>query len=153
MTQSYKNILVFLSCIDIEIRSFWILYWRYFACCDILTSNFVMTISCALRDLLRIEVERLNRVKNTLLNQSIILLFHALTCNEEKEWRWRFCKFLSANRIEFSVMFSMKFSKQSVIINCCAAIADFIWLEILDRNSYETNCIRISIERCKSWWL
>ena len=79
----------------------------------------------------------------------------------DMQWRekmtMKICKFLSANRVEFSMMFwtmfFMMFSKQYVIVNCCATIANFIWFEILDRNSYETNCITISIEKCKSWWL
>ena len=41
---------------------------------------------------------------------NIVLLFHALTCNEKKNWRWRFRRFLNANKIEFSMIFSMKFS-------------------------------------------
>ena len=68
----------------------------------------MLIISCALRDLLRIDVKRLNRVRNTLLNQNIVLLLHALTCNEEKEWRWRFCKFLSAMRIELNFRWSFE---------------------------------------------
>ena len=129
--------------------NFWYVWLKVFRLLRYLTSNFEMIISCALRDLLRVNVERLNRVRNIFLNQNIVLLFHALTCNEKKNWRWKFRRFLNANRIEFSMMFS----KRNVIVNCCATIADFIWFEILDRDSYEINCISTLVERCKSWWL
>ena len=111
------------------------------------------TISCALRDLLRIDVEKLNHVRNSFLNQIIVLLLHALICNEEKAMKISQILKCKTNRAEFSMMFSMMFSERCVIINCCATIANLIWLEILNRNSYETNCITISIEKCKSWWL
>ena len=85
----------------------------------------------------------------------IVLLFHALTCNEEKDWRWRFRKFLSVKRIGLNFRWCFRWCSRTdvMIINCCETITDFIWLEILDRNSYETDCISISVERCKSWWL
>ena len=111
----------------------------------------------ALRDLLEIDIKKLNRVKNTFFDQNIVLLLLALICNEEKTMKISQILECDANKAEFFVMFwmmfFMMFSKQYVINNCCATITDFIWLEILDRNSYETNCITISIEKCKSWWL
>ena len=64
-----------------------------------------VTILCVLRDLLRIDVERLNRVRNTLLNQNIALLLHALICNEEKAMKISQILECDANRAEFSMMF------------------------------------------------
>ena len=85
-----------------------------------------MIIFCALRDLFRIDEERLNRVKNTLLNQIIVLLLHASICNEEKAMKISQIHECKTNRAEFSMMFSMMFFEQSVIMNCCATITDFI---------------------------
>ena len=64
-----------------------------------------------------------------------------------------FANFWTRIKLNFRWYFRWDSRIHVMIINCCVTIANSIWFEIFNRNSYEINCTSISVEKCKSWWL